>query len=130
MITCPHGYLDISTCPECSKTTNVKPLIRANTTAFTEIELNRRPMTTTEDGSPNFQHDGTTRELPIESITIKRLSIEDRADAMVPSNSTHLHDRLNQILSKGTELNMLDEAVEKRVREVVKRETNPRGKLE
>ncbi len=127
---CPHGQPDESTCPECSMLHNVKPLARANDVTFTEMEIRRvTPTPAATDGADGLAG-VVVREIPTTTLRIKRLSVEGQGGATMPGNSANLHARLAQVLGRGFEVGMLDEGVERRVKQIQKRETNPRAELE
>jgi hypothetical protein len=109
---------------------NVKPLARASHATFTEMEISRiTPAPTATDGSEGLA--GVAgREIPTTTLRIKRVSVDDQDGTLVPGNSANLHARLEQVLGRGFEVGMLDEGVERRIKQIQKRETNPRAKLE
>ena len=109
---------------------NVKPLARASNVAFTDFEVRRVAQApTTFDGTDEtFVPDG--REIPTTTLRIKHASVDSQDGILVPGNSGNLHARLKQVLGHGFEVGMLDESVERRIKQFQKRETNPRAKLE
>ncbi|MBN2151462.1 MAG: hypothetical protein JW839_08455 [Candidatus Lokiarchaeota archaeon] len=127
---CPHGHPDESNCPECSMLTNVKPLARASSASFTEMEIRRIPPATGASGGSEALGGASGREIPATTLRIKRVSTADRDGTLVPGNSVNLHARLAQVLGKGFEVGMLDEGVERLVKQIQKREANPRAKLD
>ncbi len=127
---CPHGQLDESMCPECSMLKNVKPLARASGASFTEVEIRRASPTPATSGRTGGLAGAECKEIPTTTLRIKRISVDDRDEAMLPGNSANLHDRLSQVLGKGFEVGSLDESVERRVNQIQKREINPHAKLE
>lgn len=110
--------------------TNVKPLARASSASFTEMEIRRIPPATGASGGSEALGGASGREIPATTLRIKRVSTADRDGTLVPGNSVNLHARLAQVLGKGFEVGMLDEGVERLVKQIQKREANPRAKLD
>jgi hypothetical protein len=127
---CPHGQLDESTCPECSLLNNVKPLARASNVAFTEMLVSRVAPTPSATNDAALASSTDDREIPTTTLRIKRLPVDDQDGALVLGNSGSLHARLKQVLGRGFEVGILDDGVERRVKQIQKRETNPRARLE
>lgn len=127
---CPHGQLDDTVCPECSMLGNVKPLTRASKASFTSMEI-PRPTLAASTSSTNDESEGVPgHESSMVLPRVDRVGIDGRNDLLVRENSGSLHARLQQVLGRGFEIGMLDEDVERRVKQVQKRETNPRAALE
>jgi hypothetical protein len=109
---------------------NVKPLARANNATYTEMEIRRAtPTPAAIDGADELVG-LASREIPTTTLRIKRVSVDDRDGTLVPGNSTNLHARLEQVLGRGFEVGLLDEGVERRIKQIQKRESNPRAKLD
>lgn len=127
---CPHGQLDDTLCPECSLIGNVKPLARASKASFTDMEIRR---VTPGQSTGDIKADGAGvpgNDASTTTLRLKRVGIDGREDMLLLENSGNLHERLQQVLGRGFEVGMLDENVERRVKQIQKRETNPRAKLE
>lgn len=125
---CPHGFLDISNCPECSKHMNVKPLNVVRRKSFVEMPL----VVENLSGKKEKEEVATdeSMESPVDTLKVTRLLENKSLDIHVPENSTHLHARLDQILAtKPGEIDTeFNDTVERRVREIRKSEFNPRVK--
>jgi hypothetical protein len=127
---CTHGQLDESVCPECSMLHNVKPLARASNAAFIEMGIRHTTPAPAASDTVGERSALAGREIPTTTLRITRTPVDDRHDTLMPGNSGNLHARLKQVLGRGFEVGMLDEGVERRIKLIQKRETNPRAKLE
>ncbi len=109
---------------------NVKPLARASHATFTEMEIRRVTPTPAAIDGANELVGAAGREIPTTTLRIKRVAVDSQEGILVPGNSTNLHSRLEQVLGRGFEAGMLDDGVERRIKQIQKRETNPRAKLD
>jgi hypothetical protein len=127
---CPHGHVDAAACTECSMLNNVKPLVRANNATFTEMQIRRLTPSPSDATSAGDPASTKSTDIPTSTLRIKRLVPGDQDAGLMTGNSGNLHARLKQVLGRGFEIGMLDDGVERRIKEIQKRETNPRAKLE
>lgn len=120
---CPHGYIDIISCPECSKASHVNPLQRANKATFTELKFDKDSITTEQEEEKPI--DIGKKAIPLNTLKLKRLGVENQGHPSPILASPHLQARLNQILEPSLEEIALSAAVEKRVKEIKQHSTNP-----
>lgn len=125
---CPHGFSDSSTCPECSKNMNVKPLNLLKMKNF--VDMPTEIKTLGGKGENEVAPIQKSKKAPVDTLRVTRLLENKSLDIQIPSNSTHLHARLAGILEeKPGEIDIdFEDAVENRVREMRKSRLNPRVK--
>jgi hypothetical protein len=100
----------------------VKPFKRMTSAPFTRLEVERSTINLVDAETTNSERDDIGKEIPIESLRIKRILADDSNDALNPTNSGFLHARLKQIDFLATEKATPGDAVERRVRNIRKRE--------
>ncbi|MHA1792217.1 MAG: hypothetical protein ACTSVI_06195 [Promethearchaeota archaeon] len=116
MITCPHGFINESECPECSKMMNVKPLLLANRKGFVNLASNQEPKDGKEQANEQskFLAAEAKRLISIEPLVPRRLFSTKSLEIPSIDNSRYLHSRLRALRTSGDsflplELNMAPE---------------------
>jgi len=125
MMTCPHGFINQSCCPTCSKMMNVKPLnlIKKNQITHHDLIADLNPIENHEDEKENKK---ITKIINMPIARPTRILSRKNMITPINSNENLLHQRLKQLNPAEniiTEI-QIDNKLEKYIKELQKNKYN------